>query len=144
MRMKIIEAKTQEDLKKYYDLRYEVLRKPWNQSYASTMDDQENETLHYLVVDGEEALATGRLQFNSEDEAQVRSMSVRTAQQGKGLGSLMVRHLEDVARATNRKHMVLDSRDNAVKFYESLGYKVTGKSYLLFGLIQHYKMEKEL
>jgi predicted GNAT family N-acyltransferase len=38
--------------------------------------------------------------------------------------------------------MILQAREGAVKFYQSLGYKVIEKTYLLFGQIQHYKMEK--
>ena len=37
----IIEPKTKEDWDAYYQLRYEVLRKPWNQPAVSTKDEAE-------------------------------------------------------------------------------------------------------
>src|SRR4051812_28655524 len=110
--MKIVEAKTSDELKKYYDLRYEVLRKPWNQTYASTKDDVEETTSHYLMLEGDEAVATGRLQWNSDQEVQIRSMSVKSDKQGRGLGSIMVKHLETVALQKNIKHIILDAREN--------------------------------
>ena len=40
--------------------------------------------------------------------------------------------------------VVLEARENAVPFYESLGYSMIEKSYLLFGEIQHFRMKKAL
>ena len=37
--MKIIEPTTSEEFKKYYNLRYEILRKPWGQPQGSEIDD---------------------------------------------------------------------------------------------------------
>jgi len=142
--MKIIQPSTKEEWDKYYDLRFEVLREPWNQLYASTKDELETTTIHLLVTgDDNEGIGTGRLQINSADEAQIRSMAIHSDWQKKGIGSTIVRHIEQTAKKMGEKYIVLDARENAVKFYEKLGYRVTGKSYLLFGIIQHYKMRKK-
>jgi hypothetical protein len=67
--MKIIEPKTPVDLQKYFNLRYEILRKPWNQPFASTKDEWEEQSIHVLMLDeNENAIACGRLQLNSEKE----------------------------------------------------------------------------
>ena len=143
--MKIIEPSTTAEWDQYYQLRYEVLRKPWNWSFSSTKDDTEDISLHFLMLDEKnEAIATGRLQVNSAEEGQVRSMAVREDWQGKGLGTAIVRWIENKAQQLKVKYMVLDARENAIKFYETLGYKVVGDSYLLFGTIQHYRMRKDL
>jgi predicted GNAT family N-acyltransferase len=142
--LKIIEPSSPEEWKMYFDLRFEILRKPWNEPYSSTKDDTEDISLHYLMLDGVEAVATGRMQFNSAAEGQIRSMAVKKEQQGKGLGGIMVKHIEAKAKGKNIKRIVLDARENAVKFYESYGYKVIADSYLLFGVIRHYKMSKDL
>jgi hypothetical protein len=39
---------------------------------------------------------------------------------------------------------VLEARENAVPFYQSLAYEIEKESYLLFGEIQHYRMKKAL
>ncbi len=143
--MKIIEPSAAEEWIKYYDLRYEVLRKTWNQPYSSTKDKEEDISIHLLMLgDDDEAIAAGRLQINSNEEGQMRSMAVRNDRQGKGLGTIMAKHIEEIVREKKLKYVVLDARENAVKFYEKLGYKTIGESYLLFGTIQHYRMRKEL
>ncbi|MBK6838579.1 MAG: hypothetical protein IPG90_10135 [Bacteroidetes bacterium] len=40
--------------------------------------------------------------------------------------------------------MILDAREPAVHFYEKHGYKVIAESYMLFGVIPHLKMTKNL
>jgi predicted GNAT family N-acyltransferase len=141
--MKIIEPKTGQELKKYYDLRYEILRKPWNQSYASTFDEWEKNSVHLLMIDDRgEAIAAGRLQINSAEEGQVRSMAVKESEQGKGLGTEILHRLEEEAGTRNMKQIVLDAREGAVEFYRKNGYAVVGDSYILFGTIVHYRMKK--
>jgi len=141
--MKIIEPDSTDELKKYFDLRYEILRKPWNQPYTSTKDEWEDQSIHVLILDeNNDAIACGRLQINSKTEGQIRSMAVRTDLQGKGLGKKIINFIEKRAQELKLKIILLDARINAVKFYESCGYKVVGESYLLFGIIPHFKMEK--
>ena len=56
----------------------------------------------------------------------------------------MVNFMENHATKTGRSTIVLDARENAVGFYEKLGYKISKKSYMLFNEIQHYSMIKTL
>ena len=144
--MEIIEPKTYDELKKYYDLRYEVLRKPWSQPKGSERDDKEETSFHRMIIDEQNgnAVAVGRLQLNSIEEAQIRYMAVSDAYQGRGYGSKIVRIMDDIAREKGSKKIILQSRENAVKFYEKNGYKIIEKSHLLFDEIQHWLMEKEL
>ena len=143
--MKIIEPATEQELKMYYDLRYEILRKPWNQTYASTFDEWEKNSVHVLMLnDNGEPVATGRLQLNSAEEGQIRSMAVSETEQGKGLGTKILLRLEEEARKKNLKHIILDARDGAVNFYKKNGYHVEGDSYFLFDTIPHFKMKKLL
>jgi predicted GNAT family N-acyltransferase len=143
--MKIIEPRTEKEIQQYYNLRYEILRKPWNQPRQSTKDEWEDQSIHILMLDDNDgAIACGRLQLNSKEEGQIRSMSVKTDMQGRGLGKKIIEWLESKAKELQMKRIILDARENAVTFYESCGYKVIGESYLLFGIIKHYKMEKYL
>jgi predicted GNAT family N-acyltransferase len=145
LNFKIIEPETEEQLRKYYNLRFEILRKPWDQPRSSTKDEWENNSIHVLMLDEQdEAIAVGRLQLNSNDEGQIRSMAVRDDLQGNGLGSQIICYIEQKAKEKNLKHILLDARINAVKFYENHGYKVVGDSYLLFGVIPHFRMKKEM
>ena len=144
--MKIIEPSTSEEFKKYYNLRYEVLRKPWLQPKGSERDDGDETSLHRMIIDNPngKAVAVGRLQFNTIEEAQIRYMAVSDDYQGMGYGSKIVKTLNNIAREKGSRKIILQSRENAVKFYEKNGYKIIEKSYLLFDEIQHWLMEKEL
>ena len=142
---KIFEPESEDDLKKYYRLRFEILRKPWNQPESSTKDEWEKNSIHVLMTDEKnEAVAVGRLQLNDTAQGQIRSMAVRTDQQGIGLGSVIVQFIEQKAKEKKLKEITLDARENAVAFYEKHGYRVIGDSYLLFGIIRHYRMKKEI
>src|SRR6185436_1955636 len=117
--MKIIVPATAEELKMYYDLRYEMLRKPWNRPYKSTIDEDEDNSIHALMVDDSgRGVAAGRLVLNNDEEGQVRSMAVAKDLQGKGLGTKILLHLEAEARKKKFKHIVLDAREGAVAFYK--------------------------
>src|SRR3569832_1598408 len=97
--MKIIEAKSEKEIKQYYNLRYAILRKPWNQPRQSTKDKWEDQSIHVLKIDeNEEAIACGRLQLNSKEEGQIRSLSVKTQLQGNGLGKQIINRIEVKAR----------------------------------------------
>ena len=144
--MKIIEPTTSKEFKKYYNLRYKVLRKPWGQPPGSERDEGEETSIHRMIVDEEteEAVAVGRLQFNSSHEAQIRYMAVADEFQGKGLGSHIISALEEVAREKGIQWIILSARENALQFYKNNGYEIVNKTHLLFGKIQHWLMSKEL
>ncbi|REJ82438.1 MAG: GNAT family N-acetyltransferase [Bacteroidetes bacterium] len=141
---RIISAESDSDLEKYYRLRYEVLRKPWGQPFAATFDDAEQKSLHILMLDSNsEAVACGRIQWNTPLQAQIRSMAVREDFRGEGLGSSIIRHIENTCVEKGVKEIILDARENALAFYEKNGYKIIADSYTLFGQIKHYRMSKQ-
>lgn len=143
--MKISSPSNPEEFEKYYRLRWEVLRKPWNQPIGSERDDTENSSLHLMSLD-DEGNVTGvcRMHLNTPEEAQVRYMAVAPNQQGKGTGAALLQEAEKAAVAQGAHKMVLQARDTALGFYERCGYKVIQKTHLLYGSIQHYLMEKTL
>ena len=144
--MKIIEPTTSEEFKKYYNLRYQILRKPWGQLPGSERDEGEETSIHRMIIDKKtgNALAVGRLQFNSTHEAQIRYMAVADEFQGQGFGSQILSALEEIARKKGSKQMILQARENALQFYKNNGYEIMEKTHLLFGEIQHWLMRKEL
>ena len=144
--MNIIEPKSSEEFRKYYNLRFEILRKPWGQPFGSERDERETTSIHRMIIDDKtgKVLAVGRLQFNSIDEAHIRYMAVLDEFQGQGFGSQIISALEDVARENGNKWMILSARGNAVQFYKNNGYEIVRKTHLLYGEIQHWLMQKEL
>ncbi len=136
--------KTKEEFERYRDLRWRILRAPWNQPRGTELDELESIAFPIMVceVDGF-PIGVGRVHFNSETEAQIRFMAVEEGWQGKGIGHLVLKELEKIAFEKGAKKIILHARDNVVKFYEKNGYKVVKQSHTLFGTIPHFLMEKK-
>lgn len=49
--MEIYEPKSEEDFEKYYDLRWRILRRPWDQPRGSEKDGLEDKSLHVMVCE---------------------------------------------------------------------------------------------
>ena len=144
--MKIIEPNSTAEFEQYYNLRYEVLRKPWLQPKGSEKDDGDKSSIHRMIIDESngKAVAVGRLQFNTSEEAQIRYMAVSDNYQFKGYGNIIVKTLEDIALDKGIRNIILQARENALKFYWKNGYEIIEKSYLLFDEIQHWLMVKKI
>lgn len=130
----------------YYELRYQVLRKPWNQPLGSEQADDDKDAMHAAVFFRNKIIAAGRIHANSNTELQVRFMAVHSNFCGQGVGSLVLKYLEDKAKAkfTSSLKIVLQARENAVNFYKNQGYQVVKPTFILFDTIQHFLMEKSL
>ena len=136
---------TAQEWEQYYQLRYTVLREPWGQLKGSEVLQDEDQSDHVMVIDSEthEIVGVARMQTNTPTQGQVRCVAVAPHVQGQGVGKLLMQYLENLAQQKGIKEIILDARENAVKFYLSIGYEVFEDSYLLFGEIQHWKMRKD-
>jgi len=141
---RIEQVETEADFKRYYQLRWQLLRAPWGEPEGSETDDIENSCFHVMAVDGDQVIGVARLQFNSDDEAQLRYMAVSPSHEKQGIGRALVAAVEQRARESGHSRIVLHARENAVGFYEDLGYRLIEKSHLLFDEIQHFYMTKSL
>ncbi|MBB6609931.1 GNAT family N-acetyltransferase [Pontibacter sp. Tf4] len=143
--MHIIEPATPDEFEKYYHLRYLTLRQPWGQPEGSERAPDDATAIHAMLVEENgDAIGVCRLHLQTPQEAQLRFMGIHEKYQGKGLGKLLLDYLEDKARSMGAQTIVLQAREKAVSFYERNGYAIVEKTHLLFGTIQHYKMEKQL
>jgi ribosomal protein S18 acetylase RimI-like enzyme len=133
-----------EEWRQYYHLRWSELRRPWGEPEGSERDVRDNDTEHCAVISGNRVIGVGRLQMNNHEEAQIRFMAVAPDFRGRGIGRRVVEYLEGRARELGAARVILDARENAVGFYLVLGYNVIADSYLLFGEIQHFLMQKDL
>jgi ribosomal protein S18 acetylase RimI-like enzyme len=141
----VTEPVSEKDFERYYDLRWRILRKPWNQLKGSEKDEFENKSIHAMVCNEKGIpIGVGRAHFNSDDEAQIRFMAVEENLQGKGIGSIILSYLEEKIKEKNAKEIILNARDLAIKFYEKHGYEIVKEGTKLFDVIPHYKMRKIL
>ena len=148
VRMEVTTPRTADEFERYFELRWQVLRDPFNQPRGSERDELDlpgSGTEHAVIfADSGEAVAAGRIQLNTPDEAQIRYMAVAESRRGEGLGRLIVRRLEEIARSRGATYAVLNARDEAVGFYRSLGYEVVGVGPTIFKTITHSRMSRTL
>ena len=143
--MKIITPVSAADFEQYYRLRYEILRAPWQQPPGSEKAADDATATHALMLnDAGAAIGVCRLHLQTPQEAQIRFMAIQPDYQGQGLGKKLLQYLEDEARAQGARFITLQARENALAFYRSCGYTLQAKTHLLYGVIQHYQMRKEL
>ena len=134
-----------DQINRIIQLRYDILRKPWDQPAATATDAAECKSINaFIENDTKEVIACGRLQENEGKVGQIRFMAVSDKYQGKGLGKKIVVCLEEQAKKIGLKKIELQARENAVDFYKANGYTIKEQSFLLWGIIQHYLMEKNL
>jgi N-acetylglutamate synthase-like GNAT family acetyltransferase len=137
-------AKTQNQIDSIINLRYAVLRQPWDKPKDTATDDLELSSINAYIENDREVIACGRLQDNGSELGQIRYMAVDVNYQGKGLGKLIVAKLEEEAKRIGLTSIELQARENAVEFYKSQGYSVKETSFKLWDIIQHYLMTKEI
>ncbi len=128
----------------YDNFRWEVLRKPLKLSHIPLKDNLESISLHFMGVDNDANIVScGRVHLNNPLEAQIRYMGVSSKYRRMGLGKAMIIRLESEAVLLGATLVTLNAREEAIKFYKSLGYAVTGP-YESDIKIPHSSMEKIL
>ena len=143
--MRIIEPASPGEFQQYYELRWKILRAPWNQPRGSERDSRDTDSTHLMMIDNRDvAVAVGRLHFNSIREAQVRYMAVAVEQQRRGFGRRILQALEQKAATLGAACIVLDAREAALGFYVRQGYSAEGPGHMLYNCISHIRMRKTL
>lgn len=135
--------KTPQEWDQYYDLRYRVLREPWNQVRGSERNDGDATAEHFGYFEADQIIGVGRLDVMSPNQCQIRFMAVDFSAQGTGIGRALMLHMEKQAWKHGAKEIILHAREVALPFYAKLHYNEIEKSHLLFGEIQHYLMSKQ-
>ena len=133
-----------DEWERYLLFRWEMLRKPLGMSMDSLADSIEEESFHLMGIDEDgNVIASGRVHFNTSDEAQIRYMAVDDNFKRQGIGSEIVTELERYALSKKAVTITLNARENAISFYLSLGYSEVCPYQSDTG-IPHKTMKKDL
>jgi predicted GNAT family N-acyltransferase len=144
-KLQIGKPETPEQFDKYFDLRWRILRAPWDRLRGSEMDEFDETADHVTAMDEDgRLLGIGRLHMNNAQVAQIRYMATEEFCRGFGIGRALIGRLEEIARERGAERIVLNARVHVVGFYQRFGYSVTGPGPTLFDKLKHSRMEKEL
>jgi len=124
-----------------FELREEILRKPIGLSLHD--EDLSNEVNDHILIAEDETgvIACLILTPLPEQTVQLRQMAVAANQQGKNIGTQLVRYAEQFAWNNGYKRIMLHARIVAKGFYEKLNYTQVGDEFTEVG-IPHIEMEK--
>ncbi len=127
-----------------FELRWQILRAPWNQPRGSERDEHEAHAIHALILDARgQPIGTGRLHQIAATTGQIRYMAIRTKYRGQGAGSALLQWLEARAREQGLSRILLNAREAHTGFYLAHGYVDQGEDHVLYGEIRHRRMCKE-
>lgn len=120
-------------------VREQVFIKEQNIAAEDEWDDQDNISLHFIVFDTDQAIATARLLENDS----IGRVAVLSSHRGLGIGKLLMLKIIQVARNKGRSKLKLSAQEHAIAFYEGLGFQPEGEFYLDCG-IPHIDMNLSL
>ena len=125
------------------ELRRDVLRKPLGLTYAQNDLDLEKDDIHFVAIKDGKVLGCLLLRPLSKSLIKMRQVATHFDYQRQGIGQKLVVTSEDYARSEGFLKIELSAREDAVPFYQRLGYQSTGQPYVEVTL-PHQKMEKRL
>ncbi len=115
------------------------------QGYSPQMefDAADRTALHFVVYDGAQAVATGRVIREDDATYYLGRIAVGKAYRGCGLGRLLVEAMAEEARRRGAQLLKLGAQTRARGFYEKLGFRAAGEEYP-DGHVPHVPMERRI
>lgn len=124
------------------ELRAHVLRPGRRTDEVHFATDDIPGTFHLGAED--DGAVVGIVSFVPRDDGwQLRSMAVAPAYERQGIGRLLVEHGLDQLRTRGATRVWCNARDDAIGFYERLGWRICGDGFVEEELgIPHHPMER--
>lgn len=138
------------DAKATYSVRQMVLRKGKPIETCHFEGDFLIDTFHFGLFIKEEIVGVISLYnnrnkiFDTIHQLQIRGMAVLEEYQNQGLGALLVKHIEKIAKELEKSLLWFNAREKAVSFYNKLGYTTHGDVFEIENVGLHYLMYKEI
>lgn len=123
-------------------IRREVFGKELGYPEDINFDEIDETAVHavaYKDIDRTIPVATGRLHKVGEDY-KIGRIAVKKEERGQGFGDFIVRMLVDKGLFMGANRVIVGAQPHAIRFYEKIGFKPTGETYMEAG-IMHTVME---
>ena len=136
---------THDDFKAYYALRYKVLSEPWGFPKGTEKDDYEPISEHFMAVN-EKNEVVGVVKLHKRDECvgHISHLAVAPEYQRKGIGSILLKTVEEFAREQGYCRLGTIARVTATVYFEKFGFRIVGMPTPHLGTTHSVWMEKEL
>ena len=118
------EALTQDEKATCLAIRRVVFIEGQNVPEERERRDEDKACRHFLVMEGNEPIATMRVIVDSDD-AKIQRMAVLPSYQGKGVGFKMLNFaMDELTKDKKLTRAILGSQEHAVAFYRRAGFNV--------------------
>jgi len=142
--MEILRATTTAGRAGAYYVRIQAMARKHHIPLDVEFDEHDTpDTMYVVAVDDYLPIATCRLYPEDDERMMLGRIVVLPEYRRQGIGTLVVREAEAWARELGFMKVVVESRDNKIPFYESMGYvadfdrKIEGETFTC------YRMEKD-
>ncbi len=137
----LISPKSDDDFERYYQFRWEQLRKPLDLPRGSERDALDNQSYHCMVQLSEGlSIGVGSIQPQEDNTMRIRYMAVESQYQRLGVGAKIMKNLLDYAIDNQTAKCWLNARAQAVDFYHKQGFDVIDEVKTELA-VPHFKME---
>ena len=127
-----------------YSVRIQGMNRQHHISLREEFDEHDNDKTKYIVIlDDGYPVATCRFYEINVKEVILGRVVVLPDYRGKKLGRKTVEEAQDWIRELGYKRIIIDSRLEAVPFYEKLGYAVMDETVVKSGNFDCIRMFKE-
>ena len=128
-----------------YSVRIEGMNRQHHISLREEFDEHDCDGTRYIVLlDEDYPVATCRFYEEDAGTVIVGRVVVLPDYRGRGLGLQVVSEAENWASELGYKQIIVDSRLEAVGFYEKLGYSHTDDSVIKSGSFNCIRMSKQI
>ena len=111
-----------------YYVRIQAMARKHHISLPQEFDEHDTpETRYILVTDHNFPIATARMYPIDENSMMIGRVVVLPEYRRQGIGTMVVYACEEWADEEYYSKTVVESRDNKIAFYESMGYEMTGQ-----------------
>lgn len=144
--MKAIRVKENWQLAGVHYVRVQTMVKGFGIPMNQEFDEGDNEdSLYVLILDDIYPVATCRIHvLEGEDSVKIERVSVLEEYRKKGIGRLLIEAAEEWIRELGAEKIIITSRDEAVGFYEALGYQADFSRQVDTGIFKIVYTEKWL
>lgn len=124
-------------------LRQNVLLKPYGLTYEPSYLEMDRDDILLGCFDDDILEGCCQLKTIDKKTMQLRQMAVANGLRGKGIGKVLLRYAENIAKDLGYKRIYMHANLPSIPFYEKCGYSVYGDPFEHFGRT-HRLMEKNL
>ena len=136
--VKLVE--TEADMEAAVGVRFRVFVGEQSIPPEEELDEYDAQATHAIALEDGQAIGTGRVVIR-DGVARIGRMAVDLPHRRRGVGGLILRFLEDEAKAQGATEYVLHAQEYVKSFYAAHGYTERGEPFLEVD-IPHVEMRK--